>query len=403
MSVEVVRRLLESGMAARADIEVALLESVIRGVPFVQAFSARRAELKAVLERELARVALPTVPTIRTVHANAGLCARLPVGMCERLMAVPIRQESITKTVDVASVDPFDAHVKQEFSFHLDAPVRILKAPMGEVLAALDGLYTGGAFVSSVHEMLGVAQEPTQDFDTRVLAAEPSGDTGEPTRKASSQPPIPLVRKPSHAARAGTSGVIAPASRKATPRLESDERGQPVIDLRRAKPATPDAVTRSRLREADLVQVERQLAAARSPAEVVELMAEHACPEGSTLIFTAKSNEWVAKAASFEVTGLDDVSIVKSRASVFQAAVESGHYLGKLPETLAHALMRDLLAERLGPEVYLVPAFVAGRPSLILLVTGFERSFHATRRADRIAGAAGQTLERLLLEKKRTR
>lgn len=388
MSVEIVRRLIESGMAARADIEVALLEAVIREVPFVQAFSTRRPELKAILERELEQA---SVPTLRTVHAKAELCAKLPVGMCERLLAVPVRQESITKTVDVAAVDPFDAHVKQEFSFQLDAPVRILKAPMSEVVAALDGLYTGGAFVPSVHEMLGVVHEPPNDLERRVLVDEPRSESAEPSRKPYSQPPIPLVKKPVH------------TGRPATPAVQTDERGQPVINLRRAKPPTPEAATRSKLREADLAQVEKQLALAKSPAEVVDLIAEHACPDGSTLVFAAKSSEWVAKAASFEVRGLDDVSIVRDRSSVFQVAVEAGHYLGKLPETLVHAALRDLLSERLGPEVYVVPAFAAGRPSLMLLVTGFERSFPATRRADRIAGAAGQALERLLLEKKRAR
>jgi hypothetical protein len=100
--------------------------------------------------------------------------------------------------------------------------------------------------------------------------------------------------------------------------------------------------------------------------------------------------------------GLRDVTLPKSRPSVLGAALEAGHYLGKLPETLTHALLRDLLAERLGPEVCSVPVLVSERATLMILITGFERSYAATQRLDRLARAAGEALERLVLERKRT-
>ncbi len=397
MSVEIARRLLDGGWVPRADVEVALLQGVIRGVPFVQALAERRPDLTALVERELSHAG---VPVLRTVNPRRDLWVALPLGMCERLLALPVRQEAITKTVDVAAVDPFDGHVKQEFSFQLDAPVRILRAPLDALLVALEGLHSGGDFVRGVHRILGVDDESSEigEASAPSPATEVAGDESLP-RRFSSYPPIPLVQKQRGplSGKATSPGLGESATAGS---VQEDEHGDPVIDLTRTK-LDPEAVTRSRLREADLAQVEKELAGSKSPDEVVSVVTEHACPEGSAIVFSVKQTEYVARAASFAVDGLRDVSVARSHPSVFQAASESGHYLGMLPETLVHALLRDLLASRLGPEVYVVPAFVSKRPTLMLLVTGFERSFSATVRADRIATAAGAALERLVLDRKR--
>lgn len=376
-----VRRLLAGGLVPRAEIEVSLLQSVIREISLVQAFAMQRGEYGALLEQELARA---SVPYLRRVHPKIELCAALPVGMCERLLALPVRQEAFTRTVDVAAVDPFDSHIQQEFSFHLDAPVRILRANLSDIVAALDGMHTGGAFAAGVSEMLGAHEktpahgsEPPPpvgeaEIETQVQLAPATAREPEASENPS-QPPIPLVQRASDVSRL----------RASTP------------------PEASEALTRSKLREADLVQVERQLAQTKSPDDVVELLVEHACPEGSTLVFSVKSDGYLARSASFDVQGLRDVSLPRSRPNVFQVALETGHYLGKLPETLVHALIRDLLAERLGPEVYVAPVLVSGRATLMVLSTGFERSFATTRRIDRLAAAAGDALERLLIERKK--
>jgi len=413
-----VRRLLDGGLVPRAEVEVSLLQSVIREISLVQAVAMQRGEYGALLEQEFGRA---TVPYVRRVHPKIELCAVLPVGMCERLLAVPVRQEAITRTVDVAAVDPFDSHIQQEFSFHLDAPVRMLRASLADIAAALDGMHTGGAFAAGVSEMLGMpSRPPSAREQTPRHGSEPppAGPELEPELEPEfsskpSQPPIPLVQRASGSPTPSGAPAVAPRTQSATaPGVGpggrqnapgQDERGEPVIDLTRAKPEASDALTRSRLREADLVQVERQLAQTKSPDDVMELLVEHACPEGSTLAFSVKADGYVARSASFEVQGLRDVSLPRSRPNVFQAALESGHYLGKLPETLVHALIRDLLAERLGPEVYVAPVLVTGRATLMLLSTGFERSFATTRRIDRLAAAAGDALERLLIERKRPR
>ncbi|HEU5074603.1 MAG TPA: hypothetical protein VFU02_10525 [Polyangiaceae bacterium] len=397
LSIETVRRLLDGGLVPRAEIEVSLLQSVIREISLVQAIATQRGDWGALVEQEFSRA---TAPYVRRVHPKIELCAVLPVGMCERLLALPVRQEAITRTVDVAAVDPFDSHIQQEFAFHLDAPVRMLRASLADIVAALDGMHTGGAFAAGVSEMLGV-QRDTPRHGSEPPPAVSEAETGvEPAATASpSQPPIPLVQRSSNSPRGSASA--APERPLGAP--DAHDRGEPDLDATRSIPEASEALTRSRLREADLVQVERQLAQTKSPDDVVELLVEHACPEGSTLVFSIKADGYVARSASFDVQGLRDVSLPRGRPNVFQAALESGHYLGKLPETLVHALIRDLLTERLGPEVYVAPVLVTGRATLMLLSTGFERSFATTRRIDRLAAAAGDALERLLIERKKLR
>ncbi len=403
MSAEIVVRLLEGGVVTQAEIEVALLAAVIRGEPFLTTLVGQRADLAGVVDRELSRA---DAPVLRTVQADRDLASTLPVGLCERLLAVPVRRESITGTVDVAAADPFDSHVAQEFAFHLDAPIRILRAPPAEVTAAIDGLHAGGVFAGRVRRSLSAEAAPSRSSWPQSRA--PGASV--PPSAITSAPPIPLVQR-SQAAAPPDPGSFGPhrptdpgvgSSRRAYPELGHDESGEPVIGLVRSK--LPGALRESAPNVALaelLASAERAIAAATSPERVVDLVVHYACPEGATLVFNVKSHEYVARAASLEVAGLREVTVVASRPSVFSIAAEHGYYLGPLPDTLPHALLRDLLGARLGPEVYVVPVLAGGRSVLMVLITGFERSFTATKRVDRIAELASAALVRIMERRKR--
>jgi len=130
------RRLIESGVPL-ADIEAALFMVVDRGLPLSQALSERDPRLLQRLEQELARLELPSVLTVRP---SPELFARLPAGLCQRLLAVPVHVDPRSGRVDVAAVEPLDPHIAQEFAYHLEQPVRVLSAPGEAVKAALDSL-----------------------------------------------------------------------------------------------------------------------------------------------------------------------------------------------------------------------------------------------------------------------
>ncbi len=60
---------------------------------------------------------------------------KLPPGMCERLLAFPIRAGADGE-VEVVAADAADPHVTREFVAHLGSTVIVLSAPLAQVLAA---------------------------------------------------------------------------------------------------------------------------------------------------------------------------------------------------------------------------------------------------------------------------
>ena len=133
MSIELAQRLIGSG-AASASIEAALAAELDADVPFLTALLDRHPELTGLVERELERTG---VPEIHVVRASTDLSARLPPGMCERLLAVPVFRDPETARVDVAAVDVLNTHVATEFGFQLATRVRVLRASLAAVRAAL--------------------------------------------------------------------------------------------------------------------------------------------------------------------------------------------------------------------------------------------------------------------------
>jgi len=183
VAVELGRRLISSGVVAPDEIEAALFLSVVRGVPITRALVDRGALPERLLEEELARrggVAL------RHVVGNAELMAQLPRAMCRRLAAVPTRVDAYTGTVDVAASDPLDPHVPSEFGFHLEAPIRVLRAPLTAIEDAIRRVELGD---------LGAQAFPLRRA-RRMTPAFPHGapDSSIPPPPTDEQP-IPLVRR----------------------------------------------------------------------------------------------------------------------------------------------------------------------------------------------------------------
>ncbi len=135
MSFEVVRLLLRAG-ASEAQVEDALGRAVALGQTLAKLVGDAEPELEQRLERELERV---EVPSIELVRAETEQLALLPPGLAERLGAVPVRKDGRSGRIDVAALDPLDAHVVTELEFHLGAKVRVLRADPAAIGAALAG------------------------------------------------------------------------------------------------------------------------------------------------------------------------------------------------------------------------------------------------------------------------
>ncbi|MGC4089774.1 MAG: hypothetical protein QM756_18195 [Polyangiaceae bacterium] len=356
MTIELARRLLGGGAPAAA-VETALTAEVSEGVPFVTALADKFPELGPLMERELERC---ETAEIHWVRPQRELYERLPDGLCQRLLAVPVHQDPQSGLVDVAAVDTLGPHVASEFVHHLGAPVRVLRANLGLLRAALQTL----------------ERSPAGHPDSRIP---PDRVSQPPAPRQPSDPPIPLVKRPTFSLRA---------------------EAEPVLNLSRSKVFTPEPSFAFELPFEECVaefsrcdsaeQVARVICRALDPAAALVV----AVRAGSLEVRAASRVIGEAPAAGF--------TLPVGKNSVFDIAVRAGFYLGPLPSTWVHSELRSLLPPGSAEEVYSAPVLVASRPVLALLMARFGPSLEATRRADRLIVAASGTIERILLSKKRT-
>lgn len=328
------------------------MAEVSEGVPFVTALTERFPELVPLMERELER---SETAEIHWVRPHAELVARLPPGLCERLLAVPVFEDATTGQVDVAVVDPLGPHVASEFSQHLGAPVRTLRARLSLVRAALASLEK-------------TSSEP----------AERRRRGSEAAPRLASDAPIPLVKRPTFSLRA---------------------EAEPVLNLARAKAFAPEVGFAF---EHPFEEAARELARCESAEQVARAMCR-ALEPALALVVAVRAGSLEMRASTRLVAdrGSGTFSLPAGKNSVFDIAVRAGFYLGPLPSTPVHAELRSLLPEGAGEEVYSAPVLVAARPVLALLMARFGPSLDATRRADRLITAASGAIERILLSKKR--
>ena len=399
VTVELTRRLIESGVPL-ADIEAALLLVVEQGLSLPEALAERDAGLLSRVEQELARSELPSVLTVR---ASPELFARLPVGLCRRLLAVPVHVDPRTGRVDVAAVEPLDPHIGQEFAYHLDQPVRVLQASLEAVRTALERLQRG-AKVSVLPPQRQAEPSLSSDAPIPLIKL----DTG-----ARSDAPIPLVRRSMLPARAPS---VVPTKRSVPPSSAVPETEGVALSWR-SKPPPTDLVagaaelSRPAARapsaraaaEPNPASTRERLEDATSPEAVLELLRDCMAPAAS-IVFAVKNASFDGRVASPSIeqrTAAKNISLLSHQPSVLETAVKSGFYLGPVPNTPNHRELRDALPPDSVNEVYATVITVSDRASLVWLLAGFEQSLDLTRRADEIALAAGRALARILRLRKR--
>ena len=353
MTIELTRRLLHAGAPA-SSIEAALVAHAADRVPFVLALVERSPELAGLVERELSRVPEGTLE-LHLVRPSQELWEALPRGLCHRLLALPVRKDPETGVVDVAALDVLDPHVPQELAFHLGAPVRVWRAELPALRRAL--------------ETLGEAAAPESDAPPPGLGLPSRVPTLRPPRTLSSNPPIPLTRRP-------------------VPHQS--------FPLKRARvQASEQSFRFARSLEDALLEFTRA-----ESADAVALSLVEGLEPADALVLAVHRDMYEARTASGSL-GLHTapLGIPSGRDSVFDQAMKSGYYLGPIAPSVVHAELRARLGETVA-EVYVLPIRVSGRPVLILLVARYGASLEATRRSDRLAEAAEQALERVVRVKR---
>ncbi len=344
LSAELARRLIHSG-AAPARVEAALFAAVNRGVSLTQTVNDLYPELVELLERALDRADFPAVHSVRPL---TDLVRSLPHGMCERLLALPIHRDPHGDRIDVASVDVLDGHVASEFSFHLRAPVRILRASFTELSSALRGLQETGIFLPELSDA-DIVEPPEPD---------PDDDFG----------------------------------------------AEPVLSLGRPKPFL--AVAPELAGPPWAMEFEAAIAAldsAESPEQVVASMCEGLRPVRA-LVFAVRNTAFEVRAGSpalGHAAELRTLRVPSGNGSLLDATARVGFYFGPLAQLAALTELEGRWGVPPGSDCYARAVNVSERPSLIVLMAGFSESTEATRRADVLARNAGNALERIVRARKK--
>jgi hypothetical protein len=346
LSAELARRLIHSG-AAPARVEAALFSALNRGVSLTQTVSELGPELLDLLERALDRADLPAIHSVRPLLS---VVRSLPRGMCERLLALPVNREAHGDRIDVAAVDGLDGHVASEFSFHLRAPIRILRAPFSELTLALRGLQNSGIFLPQLSEADPIQPGP------------PSTSPG-----------------------------------------EDDAGGEPVLSLGRPKPfasapAEPAGPPWAMEFEAAIAALDRS----ESPEQVVAGLCDGLRP-ARALVFAVRSTGFEVRGGSSALghpAELRALRVPSGNGSLLDATARLGFYFGPLSQLAALTELEGRWSVSPGADCYARAVNVSERPSLIVLMAGFSESTEATRRADVLARSAGNALERIVRARK---
>lgn len=412
MTVALARRLVWDGIVSLDEANQALHSHVTRRVAFLQALLEANSELAPRLEAELggARPALSTV-----VIPDRELSRRLPPGLCSALLAVPVGRDLRTGAIKVLAPDPSDPHIAEEFSYHLGAPVEVGRAPLQAMLLAVAAHAEGET---------GPSGTPAFGTQVSIPLAQPNP----------SEPPIPLVRVSGEAAKApatvkgvapqgSVSGFVAPVV--VGGRSSTRPATEPIIQLTRAKSLAPPATVKGTgpagspdsggpsgapTEEAEsgpptpLEDSRREeFEAAKTPEEVTSVIVRGLSRVARrVLVLAVRGKVFEGRDSNDEVTraAIRGLVVSADRPSVLLTAVQSGRYLGPVPETRVHADLANLLGG-VTDQIAVGTVLVSGRAALIYVLAGFDTAFLATRRAEELGQAAGKALERIVRQRRK--
>src|SRR5258706_13798215 len=137
MSTELARALLLSDAVTPEGLARAMFAGISENRPLERTLVTTGAIDERRLQEELARW---DGPAIQNVVPVLPLVARLPKGICRRLVALPIRLDPRTGTVDIAVADGRNPHGANELAYFLGAPIRVVRAKLTTLLQAIQKL-----------------------------------------------------------------------------------------------------------------------------------------------------------------------------------------------------------------------------------------------------------------------
>jgi hypothetical protein len=425
--------LLHSGAVTPDELARALVVTLEPGMPLARALVGLGLVSEEDLQRELTQA--DRSPALTEVHPRVDLVAMLPAGLCNRLAALPV-DLAPDGTVEVAVLDPRDRHIAAELAYHLQRPVRLVRAPYATVREALVRSVTAPALPAAGRRQerhRAVSQTPA--WGTPRMTPPPSAPYASRPVAAVARIPPPVMASVTSSTRRFFVGMRSAASDR--PPAPPPAAGLPASDDPRVHVHTPaqrrgpnmtmqeiEPPTR-RMRDApafpllaalpkvlpplappqpppehfpDPAATLGQLRAATSRDEVLFLVEKSARAVATRVaLFVYRKDALVGWSCSPEfgaVQELRSVSIAVHSPSLLDTVLAGGVYLGPLMGSVGAAILRMMrTATR---DVAIVAIHVAGKPAVVILCDELYDTLLATRHLDVLAKVAGEGLARVI-------
>lgn len=406
MTFALARSLLIADAVTPEALGHALLLSATRGASLVRALLATRAIDMPRLEQHLER---GEAPSMRHIAPVGSLLQNLPPGLCERLLALPVRRDPRTGTVDVAVVDARDSHAADEISYWLKAPVRVVRTS----LAAMD------AALGRLDSLLDLGMRPlAAPMGAPVIADPGAGSSEEP----GTGPNIPIALTRRSLLPPSVSLVVGP------PAIERDgPRGGPrerehVLDLKRRKPSGP--ASEAFAREAPPTQrgpfaptsptpaseptaaIVEQMHSAQDRDRILALLISGVLAVARSVVVLAVRRDaiagWAGSPGIRDRAALRDLRMpVSSRTAMNEGLDHEGIRLVCLPDDPVHSPLASLLGIPPGSAVAIGAVRVEGKPAALVVAAELVDNIRAMSHMADLTPAAGESLARLLRERRK--
>jgi hypothetical protein len=398
VTFELARALLNAEAVTPVPLARALFTVATEGVPLTRALLALNVVKEDRLEEELARV---DVPTINQVVAVPELLDLLPAGLCSRLLALPIRRDPRTGTVDVAVVDARDPHAANEIGFFLQAPVRVVRTTLQVLEAALDHT---SAPTSKRAEALAPPMGSNNQTPPKKARLEIQPSSYPPPRHPSVEIPIPLLKR-------NPLPVIDMDGEEESPLTVEDD---VVLELR--PPRTPQFAPPKRMPsvappdqqiapKSPFPDSSSVLAAIRSATSRDEILASLLLGIRSVArkagLLVAKKDQlvgWMCNAELGETSAFRAVSISLATPSIFATAAAGRTYLGPIYRDRVSGSLLDVMGSA-SRDIALTPVRVLGKTAVLVIADELGDTMLGTKAMEDLSKAAGEALARIVRRK----
>jgi hypothetical protein len=436
------RSLLLADAVTREALAEAMLVSATRGTSLVRALLATGALEPSRLEQQLER---GEAPVMRHIVPVLSLVEHLPPGLCERLMALPVRRDPRTGTIDVAVVDARDSHAVSEVAYWLKAPVRMVRTSLSSMDSALRKLRKPEEASAGMRSLAAPIWVPTPSLPPRSRAATPVYGSAliapEPPAAPPSVPPastglnIPFALKQQR----DPAGSLADLANG----VGFDPPEDPVLDLRRRKAAGLPSVAPSTVHTAptaiippvpnvapslpnlpaafaptggppdvgrtpragdrpqDVARVADEIRQATDRDAILELVAAGGrVVAGRVAVLAVRKGVlagWTCSPEMADRERLRAARLAIETSEVFEKALESDlARMVRIPKDAAHAPLLATFREPLAGEAALVAVRVDGKAVALVLADRVGEVKSALTGLEELAKAAGDALSELL-------